>query len=174
MAITASIASSRKTSNSVCRFVSGIRKLLSSFPNQHWANVVHSENQNRFYGGDQAGHAEHPKRVAVSRNGIQHELMCSHNGKRIFTNLCWPFPGDQPGNAHHKIQSAHAADKIQHRRTQSSIIKAISQREFQVNRRCGRRQQEGADNFPPFEFRQRLFQKIPGQHEHKAQNASEQ
>ena len=81
----------------------------------------------RFYGGDQAGHAEHPKRVAVSWNGIQHELMCSHNGKRVFANLCWPFPGDQPGNAHHKIQSAHAADKIQYRRAQNSIIKAISQ-----------------------------------------------
>ena len=161
MAITASIASSRKTSNSVCRFVSGIRKLLSSFPNQRWANVVHSENQNRFYGDDQAGYTEHPKRVAVSRNGIQHELVRSHDGQRVFANLCWPFPGDQPGNAHHKIQSAHAADKIQSRRTQNSIIKAISQREFQVNHRCDHRYQESGDDFAPFKFRQRLFQQIP-------------
>lgn len=136
--------------------------------------MVHSENQNRFYGDDQAGYTEHPKRVAVSRNGIQHELVRTHDGQGVFADPAGPFPRDTVSKPQHEIRPADAADEIQQRTAQNAVIKAVAERELKADRRGGCRQEKRAADLRPAERHQLLFQQVPGQHEHEAQRAAEQ
>ena len=138
------------------------------------ADAVDDEDQRRFHCGDQEENANYPEGAAVSGDGVQHELVRTHDGQGVFADPAGPFPRDTVSKPQHEIRPADAADEIQQRTAQNAVIKAVTERELKADRRGGCRQEKRAADLRPAERHQLLFKQVSGQHEDKAQNAAEQ